>query len=431
MGVFATINISFEFVALLLAMAGFICVFTFSHVGKKERQDLALLMASLGVSALFNGLFNIFNEITLESSRAMIIASRFIGMAAGCWCIAFFNLYLVHLFNNNKKIYKFWTIIVFAIQGIVMALLIGNLFGGYFYSVDASSHYVRGVVFYLVPVIELVLWVIISVLVIVNRKSLCKQDAITFYIYFSLLLIALILQCVFPMLFFVDAITIMAIVVLLFGEQSKATDKLLKERVATEEAKLDAEKTRERLFRSQVSPHFIYNALTAIQALPDNPDKTKKAIGDFAKYLRQTLNTINENTLISFEQEFENVQVYLRLEKIRFGKSLQVEYDIEEKDFELPAMSMQILAENAVKHGISVKRDGGTIKITTKREGNDFVIKIIDDGVGFDVNAPRDSTHIGIENVRNRIETMVGGKLEIESRIGYGTTATIRFPISK
>ena len=194
---------------------------------------------------------------------------------------------------------------------------------------------------------------------------------------------------------------------------------------------LDAEKTRERLFRSQVSPHFIYNALTAIQALPDNPDKTKKAIGDFAKYLRQTLNTINENTLISFEQEFENVQVYLRLEKIRFGKSLQVEYDIEEKDFELPAMSMQILAENAVKHGISVKRDGGTIKITTKREGNDFVIKIIDDGVGFDVNAPRDSTHIGIENVRNRIETMVGGELEIESRIGYGTTATIRFPISK
>ena len=94
-------------------------------------------------------------------------------------------------------------------------------------------------------------------------------------------------------------------------------------------------------------------------------------------------------------------------------------------------MSIQILAENAVKHGISVKREGGTIKIATRREDNDIVIRIIDNGVGFEVNEPRDSNHIGIENVRNRVETMVNGKLEIESKIGYGTTATIRFPISE
>lgn len=431
MGVYATINISFEFVALLLAIAGSICMLTFPHVSKQEKYDLALIMASLGVSALFNGLFNVFNDMGLESSRAMIIASRFIGIMAGCLCIAFLNLYLIHLIKSDSKFYKVWTIIVFAIQGVVLALLVGNLFAGYLYSVNANNHYVRGITFYLIPVVELVLWLAIAALVVINRKSLCEQDMVTFYIYFSLLLIGLILQCLIPQLFFVDAITIMSIVVLLFGEQSKATDILLKERIAKEEAKLETEKTRERLFRSQVSPHFIYNALTAIQALPDNPDKTKKAIGDFAKYLRHTLNTINKNTLMSFEQEFENVQVYLRLEKIRFGKSLQVEYDIQEKDFDLPAMSVQILAENAVKHGISVKREGGTIKIATRREDNDIVIRIIDNGVGFEVNEPRDSNHIGIENVRNRVETMVNGKLEIESKIGYGTTATIRFPISE
>jgi len=200
-------------------------------------------------------------------------------------------------------------------------------------------------------------------------------------------------------------------------------------RIGAEEARLEAEQAKERMLRSQVSPHFIYNALTAIQALPDNPEATKKAIGDFAKYLRQSLSIINENTLIPFEKELENVQIYFRLEKIRFGKSLQVEYDIGEKEFDLPAMSVQILAENAVKHGVSVRRDGGTVKIKTERQGGDVVISVVDDGVGFDVTKQMDSSHIGIDNVRSRVSTMVGGTLTIDSEPDKGTVATIRFPL--
>ena len=431
MNVYTTINISFEFVALLLAIAGFIGTLSFPQIGKQERRDFALFLAMLGLSALFNGLFSIFNGMDGETARNVVIASRFISTAAECWFTAFFNLYAIHLFRTSKKGYKAWGIAVFAIQGAMTILLVGNLFGGYIYSVGADNLYVRGIVFYLIPVVESIIWIVGAVLVFVNRKTMAMQDKIVFYIYCVLIATALLLQSFITQLSFLDAITILAIMVLLFGEQSKTTTRLLQESVAAEEARLETEKTKEKLLRSQVSPHFIYNALTAIQALPDNPERTKRAIGDFAKYLRQSLSTINENTLIPFEKELENVQVYFRLEKIRFGKSLQVEYDITEKDFDLPAMSVQILAENAVKHGVSVKREGGTVSIATKREDDDIVIIITDDGVGFDVNQPIDSSHIGIANVRNRIVALAGGSFEIVSELGRGTTATIRIPVTQ
>ena len=93
-------------------------------------------------------------------------------------------------------------------------------------------------------------------------------------------------------------------------------------------------------------------------------------------------------------------------------------------------MCVQILAENAVKHGVSVRREGGKVRITTKREGDDIVITVEDDGVGFDVTKQMDASHIGIDNVRSRVKTLVGGELFIESEIDKGTVATIRFPLS-
>ena len=186
---------------------------------------------------------------------------------------------------------------------------------------------------------------------------------------------------------------------------------------------------KDKLLQSQVSPHFIYNALTAIRELPNNPVATKKAIGDFANYLRQTLTTINENELIPFEKELENVQAYLRLEKLRFGNSLKVVYDIQKNDFKIPSMCVQILAENAVKHGVSVKREGGTVFISTQQTEYGILITVKDDGVGFDVEKALDSSHVGINNVKNRIRSMVGGSVDIQSERGHGATASIFTPL--
>lgn len=114
---------------------------------------------------------------------------------------------------------------------------------------------------------------------------------------------------------------------------------------------------------------------------------------------------------------------------MRFGDDLDIVYDIQAQDFFIPPLVVQPLVENAVKHGICMAENGGTVTIRTQSDGDKIIITIADNGVGFDVNLPIDDgeKHIGIQNVRKRLEFMVGGTLEITSVKGEGTTAVIKF----
>ena len=105
-------------------------------------------------------------------------------------------------------------------------------------------------------------------------------------------------------------------------------------------------------------------------------------------------------------------------------------YDIQADTFSLPVLTVQPLVENAVKHGITQKRGGGVLTLATRAEPNCYVITIADTGVGFYPEHYMDDgkTHIGIQNVRQRLEHMVGGTLEITSTPGVGTIATIIIP---
>ena len=134
--------------------------------------------------------------------------------------------------------------------------------------------------------------------------------------------------------------------------------------------------------------------------------------------------------MISFTSELEHVKTYIELEKIRFGEELQIEYNIQTSDFYLPLLSIQPLVENAIKHGVSKKRGGGLVTISSYEDEQNYVISISDTGVGYDVNQIVDEgkKHIGIQNVRDRLENRVEGILKIESEIGVGTTATVYIP---
>jgi two-component system LytT family sensor kinase len=118
------------------------------------------------------------------------------------------------------------------------------------------------------------------------------------------------------------------------------------------------------------------------------------------------------------------------LECRRFGDLLHVEYDIQVSGFRLPALSLQPIVENAVRYGIMQRENGGTVKISSEERDTDFLITVADDGVGYDVLEPKADgrTHVGIANVRKRIEMMCGGSLEIRSTPGSGTVATISIP---
>ena len=120
--------------------------------------------------------------------------------------------------------------------------------------------------------------------------------------------------------------------------------------------------------------------------------------------------------------------MYAEIEKIRFP-SIEIVYDIEEDDFELPALTIQPLVENARRHGVRI-RENGRVEVEVRKKRYGYRIIIRDNGKGFDTNAPlsAERSHIGLNNVRDRIETMCHGEMKIESKVGEGTTITIRIP---
>ena len=179
----------------------------------------------------------------------------------------------------------------------------------------------------------------------------------------------------------------------------------------------------------RMKPHYLYNVLTTIYYLCDtDPEKAQYAIGLFAEYMRNTLETMEKHELVDFSWELAEISQYLSLEKVRFGDRLRVEMDAEYVDFMVPPLSIQPLIENAVKHGISPKEEGGTIRLTTRKiaDGGTQII-ISDDGVGFDVKTldNLDGSHEGLKNVKERIRLEIGGDMVIKSEIGKGTTAIV------
>ena len=225
------------------------------------------------------------------------------------------------------------------------------------------------------------------------------------------------------------AFVVMLLVILLQGVKQVVMDHQAS--IKNQKIKAELENSRITVMLSQIQPHFLYNSLTSVMDLCDsNPKQAKAAIADFADYLRGNLSSLKTENLISFGTELEHIETYLRLEKLRFMDELEIVYDIQSKDFMLPALSVQPLVENAVKHGVGKKVGGGTVTIHTSETENEYIICVTDDGVGFTEGEYADdgSTHVGLENIRKRLNMMIHAELQMESKIGEGTKACIVIP---
>ena len=186
------------------------------------------------------------------------------------------------------------------------------------------------------------------------------------------------------------------------------------------------------IMMSQIQPHFLFNTLATVQALcQTDPEKAESTLERFGIYLRQNIDSLDNPELIPFTKELEHTKVYAEIEQIRFP-SIEIIYEIEYEDFMLPALTIQPLVENAIRHGVRI-RDHGIIRISVKEMRSYIRIIIEDNGKGFDVNAPNKDTtrsHIGMKNVKDRIESMCYGTMAIESKIDEGTKITIKLPIN-
>ena len=185
---------------------------------------------------------------------------------------------------------------------------------------------------------------------------------------------------------------------------------------------------------SQIQPHFLYNTLTTIKALiGQNPAQAQTVITDFSNYLRTNMDSLDLTTPVDFVKELEHTRTYTTIEQLRFP-DLLVEFDIQDKNFLLPSLSIQPMVENAIKHGIRKRTEpGGKVIIRSFAKDNSHVVQIIDNGAGFSVLASSDNSrsHIGLINTKKRIEEMMHGQFLIESTPNVGTTITFIIPASE
>ncbi len=194
-----------------------------------------------------------------------------------------------------------------------------------------------------------------------------------------------------------------------------------------------------RAFRAQMNPHFLINSLSVIHHLVrSEPDKARELLLDLSDVLQHTIRSGN---FVTLTQEIEQTKAYLALEQARYTNRLEVKWEISSQtnlQRFIPTLTLQPLVENAVRHGIAPRAEGGLVRIEINEHPTELIIRVMDNGVGFktqpvpktqDVN--QNSGHrIALHNISERLRLIYGQQngVQIQSKLDHGTTITIRFP---
>jgi two-component system, LytTR family, sensor kinase len=191
-----------------------------------------------------------------------------------------------------------------------------------------------------------------------------------------------------------------------------------------------------RALRAQISPHFIYNALAAVAGdIHARPEEARDLLTDFAEFTRYLFR--DGRSYVTLAEEIEHVERYLRLEQARFRDSLHVTVEVpaDTRGAVVPAMSVQPLVENAVRHGVERRAGLGRVAISARIVGGDVELRVSDDGIGIEPDRLEAvlggaGGGIGVSNVDARLRATFGERyaLRIESDLGEGTTAVMTVP---
>lgn len=236
--------------------------------------------------------------------------------------------------------------------------------------------------------------------------------------------------------FFVLFCIALFVVLRLIPEQINAAEKakeleLQRSRLEAEKNSMEAQlkESRISIMLSQIRPHFIYNTLGTIERMClKDPEKAFHLVRNFSLYLRGNFSELDSVTPIRFAEELKHVEYYVNIERVRFP-DMNVEYDVETMDFVLPALSVQPLVENAIKHGLMGLESGGTVVVRSYETPTHFCVEVTDDGVGFDTGVTGENKRcVGLRNIRGRLKAMINGELIVESVPGTGTKARILIP---
>ena len=347
-----------------------------------------------------------------------------------CVLISLYAYCLTEYINERKKISYGYTNLITVLCGISLVLWLINAFNGMYIYYDATGLDQTGPHYLLSQAFNVVLPAMTMVLAFRYHDVIGWRNTWIWVLYGLIPVLSIPAQVLWAVTPVCIATTVSLVLVytLIHVEQAEREANIEKELAQKELALSESNNS---LVLSQIQPHFLYNALTSIYRLCDvKPEAAKEAVSNFSKYLRGNLDSIKQTKMISFADELKHLQAYLSLEKIRYDDDLDIKYDIKATEFFIPPLTVQPLVENAVNHGISDLPGGGLVTISTEEKRDYYEIRVSDNGVGFDPETvPEDGrSHLGIMNVRSRLNIMCHGTLDIKSAPGDGTVAIIQIP---
>ena len=413
-------------IAIVIIIAAFIVLglalfsFLFHNSAFKNYLFGGLLILVAGIFFLFTSRAFYFWFDTV------IVNTMMTGLSAMTY-VLFSAILIKSMFSENTK--KAADIVTL-LYGIFISILIAVSVSSKMYFYDILGVWAVG------AAVVSVVFIVFALLE--AKKSSGRQKLLLFFVTVGLIVfIADIVAVYFGLwqtgfaskIFFLIGFVISAVVFLrIVPKNIKAAEKA--ERLEKEKIALDAQLAQSRISTliSQIHPHFIYNTLGSIEQLCElDPPKAAKLVNDFSKYLRGNFGEIDNPKLIRVSKELEHTEYYISIEKVRFP---DIEFVTEMNccDFCIPALTIQPIVENAVKHGILKRPEGGKVKVKIYETDASYFVSVKDNGVGFDVVEIEQKNHVGLRNIKSRLEAMCGGILHIESIIGVGTKITVEIP---
>lgn len=419
------INLAMESWGLLFCLLAAAILLVATHIDRHTKRYFLAIFSFLFLDLLANMGGLLLRGRGAGPGRVLLRCANFAEYFWGDVLTLVLTLYLLYLVDHGERsLTRWWRGAAWGVFVLGAALLVISQFTGIFYWVDADGIYHRGPLFWLSQVIAIASLLLDMRIIWHYRRRLSRAERVSFCVYVCVPIVAIFAQLFCYGVYFLLLSSTLAAVFMLGAIILDQTEQYYR----TEQ---ELAQMRSALVLSQVQPHFLYNALTAIAALCEQaPEEAKSATIAFAEYLRTNLAALNAKGTVPFSTELKHIETYLYLEQLRFGEELLVDTDIEVTDFDLPALTIQPLVENAVKWGVCQDEEGGMVKLSTRETPLGVEVIVSDDGVGFDPeHLPQDGKdHLGLRLVRDRLKMVCGATLTVESKIGQGTVVRVFLP---
>lgn len=337
-------------------------------------------------------------------------------------CLISFHYYIINYINERVRISSVLRVIIWPITLGVNIVWSLSLKTEWFYYFDENLVYHYGPFHWISQLSEAMILLIDLFILIRFWKKIERKALLAFssYILFPIITIPIGEKINSAIMIYISIMLSGLLIYITVTEEKEK--QLVKQEAELKDMKI-------KLMLSQIRPHFIFNTLNSIYYLCDvDVRKAQQEISDFSDYLRGNIDALSAQTAIPLEKELVHTKAYLELELVRYDHRFEVEYDIETMDFKIPALSIQPIVENAVKHGLRRKKSGGWVRISSREYEDCYEVVISDNGCGFDPDKIQEDgkMHVGISNIKNRLDLYGKMELKIESQIGVGTKVTIR-----